>query len=105
MTDGIIGTALNVFGEKEYLNRSRELRAMATLLEKAADIVDENARSAEGEEAVAALKIKILEKEKDDLSKELEEWKDKFKNLYEDYIYVCDKVKKLELESKAEEDG
>lgn len=106
MTDGIIGTALNVLGEKEYKNRSKELRAIATLLEKAADTVDECCNEADSKEYVNTLQYKILEKERGDLAKELEEWKEKYKNLYEDYVFVCDKIKVLEAtEKKGEEDG
>lgn len=104
MIDGIIGNILDNFEKNEYSNRSRELRAMATLLEKAADTIDEYCHAADGRESVNAYQYKMLEKERDDLSKELDGWKEKYKDLYEDYIFVGDKVKKLELE-KGDDDG
>lgn len=96
MADGIIGSAISGFREKEYPNRSKELRAMATLLEKAADVVDEYTQRAENNEGWAAFEIKILKKERDKLSKELEEWKEKYKKLEETYNDIIGTTEKGE---------
>ena len=80
MTDGIIGTALNVFGEKEYPNRSRELRAMATLLEKALPLLMKTPAAQKAEKPWPRSRLKFLKKSGTILPKNLKNGKKNIEN-------------------------